>query len=96
MGEQVTGRFEVIVESGPPRGDLYELEQKTYYQVVDRQSSQIILVFESLMEASLSTDSGMWDDYRFSGVREVIVAPDEKSVVLKYYDGSEEMVPLPG
>jgi len=95
MGEQVTGRFEVIVESGSPRGDLYELEQKTYYQVVDRHSNQIVLVFESLMEASLSTDTGMWDDYRFSGVREVVVAPDEQSVILKHYDGSEEMVPLP-
>jgi len=95
MGEQLPGRFEVVVESGPPRGDLYELEQRTYYQVVDRHSNQIVLVFESLMEASLSTDTGMWDDYRFRGVREVIVAPDEESVIVKYHDGSEEMVPLP-
>ena len=95
MAEQVTGRFEVIVESGSPRGDLYELEQKTYYRVFDRQSNQIILEFESLMEASLSRDTGMWDDYQFSGVREVIVAPDEQSVILRYHDGPDEMVPLP-
>jgi hypothetical protein len=95
MGEQLAGRFEVIVESGSPRGDLYELEQKTYYRVVDRRSQQIILVFESLMEASLSTDTGMWDDYRFTGVREVSVAADEQSVIVKYHDGGEETVPLP-
>ena len=95
MGERLPGRFEVVVESGPPRGDLYELEQSTYYQIVDRHSNQIVLVFESLMEASLSTDTGMWDDYRFSGAREVIVAPDEQSVLVKYHDGLEEMVPLP-
>lgn len=92
----MTGRFEVVVVPGSPRGDLYELEQKTYYQVVDRQSNQIILVFESLMEASLSPDTGMWDDYTFSGVREVTIAPDEQSVIVKYHDGAEERVPLPG
>jgi hypothetical protein len=95
MGEKLKSRFEVIVESGSPRGDLYELEQKTYYQVVDRHSKQIIMVFESLMEASLSTDTGMWDDYRFTGVHEVSIAPDEQSVIVKYHDGLEEMVPLP-
>ncbi|HSR33807.1 MAG TPA: hypothetical protein VLY63_24850 [Anaerolineae bacterium] len=95
MGEQLAGRFEVVVESGSPRGDLFELEQKTYYQVVDRHTKQIILEFESLMEASLSRDTGMWDDYRFSGVCEVSVAPDEQSVIVKYHDGVEEMVPLP-
>ncbi len=95
MGDQLASRFEVIIESGSPRGDLYELEQKTYYQVVDRYSKEIILVFESLMEASLSRDTGMWDDYRFSGVCEVSVAPDEQSVIVKYHDGLEEVVPLP-
>jgi hypothetical protein len=46
------------------------------------------------MEASLSTSTGMWDDYRFSGVREVILVPDEGSVTVRYYDGREEMVGL--
>ena len=95
MVEPVAGRFEVVVESGSPRGDLYELEQKTYFQVVDRQSQQIVLVFESLMEATLSRDTGMWDDYRFTGVSEVSIAPDEQSVIVKYHGGLEERVPLP-
>jgi hypothetical protein len=95
MDEQEAGRFEVIVESGAPRGDLYELEQRTYYQVVDRQSKRIVLVFESLIEAILSRDTGTWDDYRFTGVHEVSIAPDEQSVIVKYHDGLEETVPLP-
>jgi hypothetical protein len=95
MAEQPTARFEVIVEQEPPHGDLYELEQTTYYRVVDRRSNEIILTFHEEMEASLSTDTGLWDDYRFSGVCEVTIAPDEPSVIVKYHDGREERVPLP-
>jgi hypothetical protein len=95
MSERPGSRFEVVVEQGSPRGDLYELEQKTTHQVVDTHSKQIILVFESLMEASLSRDTGMWDDYRFTGVSAVSIAPDEQSVIVEYHDGLVETVPLP-
>jgi hypothetical protein len=95
VAEQQTGRFEVVVERGSPHGDLYELEQTIYYQVVDRQSHEIVMTFECEMEASLSTTTGMWDDHRFSGVCEVSIAPDERWVVVQYCDGREEMVPLP-
>jgi hypothetical protein len=94
MGEPEPGRFEVVVVKGPPRGDLYELEQRTYYHVVDRQSQEIVMTFEGLMEASLSRDTGMWDDYYFSGAREVRIAADGQSVIVRYHDGSEERVPL--
>ena len=69
--EPAPDRFEVVEEKGSPRGDLYELEQKTYYHVLDRHSGQVIMTFEGLMEASLSRDTGLWDDYFFSGAREV-------------------------
>ena len=92
--EGVTGA-EVVVEEGPPHGDLYELEQKTTYRVVDRHSGQTVMTFESLLEASLSTDTGLWDDYCFSGAREVCIAPDGLSAMVTYYDGREESHPLP-
>lgn len=95
MSEPAPCRFEVVVEKGPPRGDLYELEQKTYYHMVDRHSGQVIMTFEELMEASLSTGTGMWDDYFFSGAREVSISPDGLSVMISYHDGLEEIVPLP-
>jgi len=91
---QQSARFEVVVEEGSPRGGLYELRQTTYYKVVDRCSGQVVMTFEGQMEASLSTATGTWDDYRASGVREVSIEPDEQSVVVKYCDGSEETVPL--
>jgi len=95
MRSQQADRFEVVVEEGSPHGGLYELEQTTYYKVVDRHSGQVVLTFEGQMEASLSTTTGMWEDYHLSGVCEVRIAPDEQSVVVKYYDGGEETVPLP-
>jgi hypothetical protein len=88
-------RFGLLVEAGAPRGDLYELEQTTYYHVVDRCSKAVVLSFREEMEASLSTTTGMWDNYRYSGVRQVLVAPDERSVTVRYHDEREETVPLP-
>jgi hypothetical protein len=93
--EQQTGRFEVVVEDGYPHGGLYELEQTTYYKVIDRHSGEVVMTFEGQLEASLSTTSGMWEDYRLSGVCEVSIAPDEQSVIVKYCEGREEPVPLP-
>jgi hypothetical protein len=94
MAEEPTGRFEVLVEKGSPHGDLYELEQTTYYHVVDRHSNEILMTFWGEMEAGLSTETGLWDDYRFSGVCEVTIAPDRLWVIVQYCDGREEMVPL--
>lgn len=95
MDEQTEGRFKVIVEEGVPRGDLYELEQTSYCYVVDRQTGRIVLTFEGRLESSLSTDTGLWDDYRVSGVGEVCISPDERSAIVKYCDGREETVQLP-
>ncbi len=88
-------RFEVVVKEGHPHGGLYELEQTTYYQVVDKHSKEIIMTFQGEMEASLSTSTGMWDDYHYSGVCEVIIAADEQSVIVKHHSGQEETVLLP-
>jgi hypothetical protein len=85
-----------VIEEGPPHGDLYELEQTTYYRVVDTRSNEVVMTFRGEMEASLSTSTGMWDDHHFSGVCELTIAPDEQSVIVKYYSGREETAPLPG
>jgi hypothetical protein len=88
-------RFEVVEKKGAPRGDLYELEQKTTYQVIDKHTNEIVMQFEYLMEASLSRDTGSWDDYTFTGAIEVHIAPDGQSVIVKYDDGREETFLLP-
>ncbi|NLE61107.1 MAG: hypothetical protein GX616_22395 [Planctomycetes bacterium] len=94
MDEESTGRFEVVVEWGLPRGDLYELEQFVTFQVVEKRCNRVIMAFESKMEASLSSDTGLWDDYVLSGVSDVRIAADEQSVIVTYHDGTVESVPL--
>ena len=93
--EAQRARFEIWVEQGPARGDLFELEQKTYFCVVDAATHQVLLTFEGLMEASLSRDTGLWDDYCFSGVREVDLTADGQSVTVQYCDGRAEIVAIP-
>jgi hypothetical protein len=91
-GQEV--RFVVLVEEGPPRGDLFELEQTTYHRVVDARTQEVMLTFRGEMEAIFSASTGSWEDYQWSGVREVAVAPDEKTVIVKYYDDREETIAL--
>ena len=95
MTEAWAGRYQVREEKGSPRGGLFELEQKTYYHIFDRYSEEIVMTFESLMEASLSRENGAWDNYEFSGVSEVIISPDDQSVTVRYHDGLEDTLPLP-
>jgi hypothetical protein len=91
----LANRFRLVVEEGTPHGDLYELEQTTYYHVLDTRSGEMVMTFRGEMQASLSRDSGLWDDYSFSGVCEVAIAPDEQSVLVRHCDGRDETVPLP-
>ena len=84
----------VLVEEGPPRGGLFELEQTTYHRVVDTHTQAVVLTFRGEMAASFSATTGSWEDYHGSGVREVTVAPDEKTVIVKYYDDHEETIAL--
>ena len=87
-------RFVVLVEEGLPHGGLFELEQTTYHRVVDTRTRTVVLTFSGEMAASFSGTNGSWEDYHWSGVREVMIAPDEKSVIVQYFDGREETVVL--
>ena len=95
MSEQAAPRFRVQVVEGASHGGLYELEQTTYFHVVDTRTQQIVLTFEGSMSASLSTSTGQWDDYAYGGVRQVIIAPDQGAVRVLYHGEVEEDVPLP-
>jgi hypothetical protein len=95
MGERPEPRFEVRVKEGPAHGGLYELEQTTWYRVVDTRTDAVVMTFQGEMEASLSTETGMWGDHRYSGVCEVALTPDGRSVHVRYHAGREETLPLP-
>lgn len=95
MPEPASDRFQVLVEDEAPRGGLYELEQVTCYRVVDHHSNEVIMTFCGLLEASLSADTGMWDDFRSTGVRDVAITPDGLAVVAQFADGRVEIHRLP-
>jgi hypothetical protein len=86
-------RFRVEVEEGPSHGDLYELEQTTFYRVIDTRSNEAVMTFEGEMEARL--DGGMWAHHRYSGVCDVSIATDADFALVKYHDGRAEKVALP-
>lgn len=96
MSIDTASRFRVVVEEAPPRGDLYELEQTTCYHVVDTHTGEVVITFQGGLRASLSRDTGQWDDYVCSGTRNVVIAPDGESVVVTDHNGQEEIVALPG
>jgi len=93
--EALNPRYVVQVEQGPPRGDLYELEQVTYFRVIDTRTGERIMTFRGDMEAGLSTDGEGWSDYSYAGVKKVLIASDQKAVCVQYHDGRAERVPLP-
>ena len=93
MSQPPGPRFEVQIEDGGAHGGLYELEQTTYYRVVDTRTGAVVLAFEG--ETSANYKDGQWTDYVHGGVCGVTVAPDERSVRVTYYGGLEESVPLP-
>lgn len=93
MNEESKERFLVVIEEGNAHGGLYELEQTTYYRVVDTYSNKPIMTFQAEMSASLV--NGMWDNYYYSGVCEVTLSADNLSVYVKYYNGQTEIVSLP-
>ena len=95
MSQQASPRFIVQVKEGGGHGGLYELEETTYFYVIDTRTQEIVLTFEGEMSASLSTSTGQWDDYSFGGVRAVTITPDEQFAIVQYFGGKEERVPLP-
>ena len=95
MQNPISKRFIVQIVEGPPRGDLYELEQATYFHIVDTATDETILSFRGDMEASLSRDDGQWGDYHYSGVRQVTIAEDQRTALVEYFNGTTEQVSLP-
>ena len=80
---------------GSPRGDLYELEQTYWTDVIDTRTGTVCMIFETRMEASLDRDSGTWSDSMWTGARDVLVAEDDRSVSVISYDGRVDVFPLP-
>ena len=89
-------RYVVQIVKGSPRGDLYELEQATFFHIFDTETDQIILSFRGDMEASLSRDTAQWENTQYSGVCNASISKDQRTVLVEHYDGTVELVDIPG
>jgi len=70
-------RWEVRVKEGPPRGGLYELEQDTFFHVIDRWDGRRVKTFTGHYDASF-TGEGRWGEGFSSGVRQVVIDEEGK------------------
>jgi hypothetical protein len=86
--------FEVRIEEGAAHGGLFEYEQTTYHRVVDGRTGEVVMTFEGVTTASLGT-GGQWTGHNHTGVAQVSIAPDGRSVRVTHHDGWEESVALP-
>ncbi len=91
----IEGRFKITVEDEPPHGALFELEQTTVFRVVDVRTNEVIMTYRGMMEASLDPETGRWGEYQLSGVSGLTIAADERTIIVKYYDGREDLITLP-
>lgn len=95
MGQHPTARYKIQIEEGPARGDLYELEQATTFQVVDSTNGDVILTWRGEMSASLSKENAQWENFQYTGVSNVTISKDHKSVRVEFYDGTVKQILLP-
>ena len=95
MNDAPAARYIVTIEQGPPLDGLYDFEQCTSYCVVEAATGRVVLAFEGWLTASLSRDTGLWDDYQPSGVAAVALADDPEAVIVTYHDGRREIVRIP-
>jgi hypothetical protein len=59
--------------AGSAHGDLCELEQTTYWHVMDWQTMTVVRTLTGGMSARLA--GGLWADHAFGGVQDVTVSP---------------------
>jgi len=86
--------YRIVERSGGGHGDLYELEQEDYIDVVDAETGEVVLTFESQHRASL--EGGVWANWSHTGVRRVELGEDGMSVrVFRYGFDEPENVRIP-
>ncbi len=88
-------RFAVVVEEGPARGGLYELEVDTTYRVLDRLRGVELLAREGRYSASFGSD-GTWGPATVTGATGVEISADGREAIVHSATGPDERVPLPG
>lgn len=94
---QPPARFRVEEREGLAHGGPFELEQDTWWDVVDARTGEAVLSFHGEHSASYSGEpaGGGWSSASWSGVSDVRLAPDGRAVLVRER-GETRRVPIPG
>lgn len=85
-------KYRIEKHEGESRGDVYELEITTYFNVIECETGRTVMSFSGIYSAKLG-DTGTWDEGRYTGVENVVLSEDD-DCVLVYYDKKDEPVKI--
>lgn len=80
-------RYRIDQREGNAHGDLYELEQDFFFDVVDTTTEKIVMTFEGSYSGVLDSEgySHGWRETNYVGARKVEISPDGRFVLV--YEG---------
>ncbi|MHC4392054.1 MAG: hypothetical protein ACYS22_12160 [Planctomycetota bacterium] len=77
-------------------GDLYEIEERFRFEVIDEQTGGAVLRYHGTDEGELSrSGGGGWTNFHYYGVRSVEISKDGKYALVEQADRSIDRVRLP-
>ncbi len=82
-------RFRVDQREGRSHGDLYELEQDFFFDVIDTATEKAVMTFEGHNSGSYSSESPTgWRETNYTGVRTVEISKDGRFALV--YEGDDK------
>lgn len=88
-------KYRIEERDGSAHGGLFELEQTHYFDIVNVQTGQVLMTFESEYAASFQ-GNGTWGDGSSSGVEKIMFTDDGLALLVYYYGKSTaDYVALP-
>jgi hypothetical protein len=87
-------KYLINERSSGAHGGLYELEEETYFDVVEIKTGKVLMTFERSTSATFG--AGQWQYEGSGGVSKVELGQGGRSVYVHYYGKPEpEIVQLP-
>lgn len=87
-------RVEVTTSTG---GDLYEIEHRTYFDVIDQETGKVVLRYRGADCGQLARQGpAEWTNFAYDGVRSVEISEDGQFALVEHEHHELERVRLPG
>jgi len=83
-------KYKIVERSSGSHGGLFELEEETYFDVVEIKTGKVLMTFENSSSASFG--AGQWQDRVSCGVSKVELGSDGKTALVYSYGQSEPKI----